>query len=213
MLKAVLFDLDGTLFDSFPLLLSGYKMSARMVLGLETQDSDWLSLMGLPLRTQMAHFSEENADEMVRVYREYYGKQHDKMLRLYPGVKELVQNLDRSGLRLAVVTSKKTVFAVRGLELFQLEGCFEAVVGETDVKNHKPAADPVLCALDRLKIKPEEAIMVGDASYDIDSAHAAGVRGIAVLWGAFSREQLENSHPEYYANSMQELEQLIRSLC
>ncbi len=212
MLKAVLFDLDGTLFDSLGLLLSGYKHAVKELLGVETRDEDWMPLIGLPLPEQMARLSEDKKDELVKVYRRFYAKHHDELLRIYPGARETVEELSRRGLLLGAVTSKKTSFARRGLEHFGVLGYFQAVVGEDEVTRHKPAADPVLCALEMLDVKPDEALMIGDAPFDIQSAHAAGVRAAAVLWGAYTRDRLAETHPDFWLERMDDILPLVERL-
>ncbi|HEY3267531.1 MAG TPA: HAD-IA family hydrolase [Armatimonadota bacterium] len=193
-----LFDLDGTLLDSTDLLLAGYKHTARTHLGLETTDEHWLPHFGSPLRDQMALLSEEQADAMVSTYRVFYQANHDLLLRLYPAVPELLKELKANGHRLGVVTSKLTRFAVRGLELFGIDGLFDAIIGESDTALHKPNPEPVLLALERIGACPADAWMVGDSSYDLLAGRAAGCRTAAALWGPFTRAALEPYSPDLF---------------
>jgi pyrophosphatase PpaX len=209
VIRAVLFDLDGTLLDSTRLLLDGYRYAVRKCLNVETRDEDWLPLMGKPLPEQMAFFSAEKAPELVRTYREFYARHHEKRIRPFPGVLELLAELKSRGLLLAAVTSKKSFFAERGLEAVGLRRYFSVVIGEDDTQEHKPGPAPVLEALRRLRVPPECAVMVGDSPYDIAAAKAAGVRSIAVLWGPFSREDLERESPDAFAGSVEELFRIL----
>lgn len=200
-----LFDLDGTLFDSQDLLMAGYKHAARTHLGRETCDEDWLPHFGRPLRYQMALFSEDLADEMVGTYRRFYGENHDTLLRLYDGVNDALEELHTAGHRMAVVTSKLTRFARRGLELFDMDRYFETVVGESDVATHKPDPAAVHLAMDRLGAHPDDTWMIGDSPFDIQAGHNAGVKAAAVLWGPFPREALEPDRPELFIERPQDL--------
>lgn len=212
-MQAVLFDLDGTLLDSTRLLLEGYRHTVLSCLGVATTDEDWLPLMGLPLREQMAHFSPERADEMVRVYREFYGREHDARVAAYPHAADVLAELRQMGLALGVVTSKKTHFAWRGLRITGLADAVSAVVGEDDTVEHKPRPAPILEALRRLAVAPRQAVMVGDSPHDVAAAHAAGVAAIAALWGPFSRDALEPLHPTAYAHALAAVPDIVRSLC
>jgi len=205
----VLFDLDGTLFESTHLLLTGYRHTVRTCLGLETTEADWVHLLGRPLRDQMAAFSEELADEMVRIYRAWYARNHNRLIRCYPGAAGVVERLSRSGLKLAAVTSKRGHFARRGLRFFDLEGFFEAVVGEEDVTHRKPHPEPLLKALAILKVAPLSSVMVGDSCDDIECAHAAGVTGIGALWGPYARERLKACAPDCLLEDIRELPALL----
>lgn len=194
----LLFDLDGTLFDSQSLLMAGYKHTARTHLQRETTDEEWLTHFGRPLRYQMALFDEAQADEMVLTYRAFYTDNHDTMLRLFDGVPEMLETLHAAGHTMGVVTSKLTRFAVRGLELFDLARYFRTVIGESEVQAHKPDPAAVLLAMERLDADPEETWMIGDSPFDIQAGHNAGIRAAAALWGPFSRETLALDRPELY---------------
>ncbi len=201
----LLFDLDGTLFDSQDLLMAGYMHTVRTHLDRESSEEEWLPHFGRPLRVQMALFSEDLADEMVSTYRAFYAENHDLMLRLYPDIPEVLEELKAAGHRMAVVTSKLTRFAVRGLELFDLLGCFDAVIGETEVTAHKPDPAAVLLAMERLGAEPADTWMIGDSPFDIQAGHNAGVKSAACLWGPFPRAALEPDTPELYIERPQDL--------
>lgn len=211
MKPALLFDLDGTLLDSKDLLLAGYKHTVLQHLGRETTDEDWMPHFGRPLRDQMAAFSEELADEMTSTYRRFYGQHHETMLRLYPGVGDMIATLHREGYRMGVVTSKATRFAVRGLQVFCLQGFFDIIVGENEVKAHKPDPDAVLLALREMNVPPENAWMIGDSPWDMQAGHAAGCRTAAVLWGPFSRETLAPDAPDLFVERPQDLPALLEN--
>lgn len=205
----LLFDLDGTLFDSKDLLMAGYQHAVRTHLHRESTEDEWLPHFGLPLRTQMALFSETLADQMVQTYRRFYADQHDALLRLYPRVPEMLEALYADGHRMAVVTSKLTHFAVRGLELLDLARFFTVVIGESEVTAHKPDPAAVLLAMDRLGADPDRTWMIGDSPFDIQAGHSARVKAAACLWGPFAREALEPLRPEIMAERPEDLPRLL----
>lgn len=206
-MKTYLFDLDGTLLDSIELILTSFHHTSRVHLGREMSDAYWLEGVGTPLRTQLARVagSGEELDAMLDTYRTYNLDQHDAMARPYPGVVEVVQELHRAGAKLALVTSKLSVGANRGVRLLGLDAEFSVRVCADDVENGKPHPEPVLKALAALGVAPEQALFVGDSDHDIGSGNAAGVETVAVGWGPFPREVLEAAGPSHWVERPEQL--------
>jgi pyrophosphatase PpaX len=207
----LLFDLDGTILDSTDLLLTGYKHSVRTHLGRETTSEEWLPHFGRPLRDQMASFSADLADEMTATYRTFYAANHETMLRLYPGIGDMIATLHQGGYRMGVVTSKYTRFAVRGLQIFGLQAFFEVIIGENEVTTHKPDPAAVLLALSEMGVSPANAWMIGDSPSDMQAGHRAGCRTAAALWGPFSRETLAPDAPDLFVERPQDLPTLLEN--
>lgn len=184
----VLFDLDGTLVDSGPIILASYKHATRTVLGLEVPDDELMALVGGPgLSEQMARFSAERADELVRVYRAHNEPLHAG-LKAFPGIEAAVTQLKAGGHRLGVVTAKRRPTVELAFDAVPIGGCFEVVVGSDDTERHKPNPDPILRALELLGAAAADAAYVGDSPYDIAAAKAAGTYAIWVSWGGIHDE-------------------------
>ena len=132
---------------------------------------------------------------MADTYRAYTDAHHDRLLRSYAGVDRGLAALERTGVRLAVVTSKTHALARRGLTRCGLNHYFDVLVGFDDVTEHKPHPAPVLAALDRLGARPDGALFVGDSPHDIRAGRAARVRTAAALWGPFPEEALARESP------------------
>jgi pyrophosphatase PpaX len=196
---AVLFDLDGTLVDSIELLVASmeYSFEGR---ALRPTVDEWLVLIGTPLDKMLARWAADAADvELLRArYREHQLAKHDEMIKLYPGMVETVRALHAAGHPLAVVTSKLEVGARRALKFAKVEECFTAVVGIDHTAKHKPEPEPVWHALELLGVPCERAVFVGDSTHDMEAGRAAGVATVAVLWGPYTRAQLEPTEPDYY---------------
>jgi pyrophosphatase PpaX len=201
-MKTYLFDLDGTLLDSIELILTSFHHTSRVHLGKELSDEYWLSGVGTPLRTQLSHVadSEVELDAMLATYRAFNLENHDKMAKAYPGVVEVVRKLHEEGAPMALVTSKLSTGATRGLRLLDLQEELAVRVCADDVENGKPHPEPVLKALAALDARPEDAVFIGDSDHDIHSGHAAGVTTVAVTWGPFAREKLEAAGPSRWVD-------------
>ncbi len=208
---AVLFDLDGTLIDTNHLIVTSYQHVLRTHLGLEVTPEQLYPYFGEPLRTTLARFDPERVDALMEAYRAFNHSRHDQLVRRFPGVNEAVAALREAGVRLAVVTSKFTPLARRGLAVCGLEGYFPVVVGEGDVRRHKPAPDPALRALELLGVEPgPRVLMVGDAPADLFCGRAAGCRTAAVGW-ALNREGLAAAEPDYWVEQPSDLVALVLS--
>lgn len=209
-MKTYLFDLDGTLLDSIELILTSFHHTSRIHLGKELPDEYWLAGVGTPLRTALSKVarSEAEVDAMLETYRAFNLEHHDKMAKPYPGVAEVVRQLHQGGAKLALVTSKLSTGARRGLRLLGLEEELAIRVCADDVVNGKPHPEPVIKALAALGASPEEAVFIGDSEHDMESGRAAGVATAAVTWGPFAREKLEATRPTHWVDSPSQITSL-----
>lgn len=208
-LAAALFDLDGTLIDSIPLIRESFRYACRTVLGTLLPDDVLLSRVGMPLEQQMRAIAPDKADELVRVYREHNHAHHDAMVRAYPGAPELLARLRESGTRIGIVTSKSRWLAERGIRVAGLEGFVDCLVAADDVDAHKPDPTPIYACLRSLGTEAKDSLFVGDSPFDIESARRAGVLAIAIASGPFSEEQLRAAEPAFLVKSIDELRSLL----
>lgn len=205
--RAVLFDLDGTLIDSIGLIVAAFKHAFDAFEGDRPSEAELIQGIGTPLVKQLARYARSD-DELTMLrdrYRAYQVLNHDRMVRAFPGAVELVTELRDGGVALGVVTSKGEEFARRGLALAGFGDLLELVIGVDATVNHKPHPEPVLLALQRLAIGAAQATFVGDSPHDVASGNAAGVRTIGVLWGPYSRAELEAASPTLICGTMEEL--------
>ncbi len=208
---ALLFDLDGTLIDTVDLILRSYRHTVGVHGYTPLSDEEWLKNLGIPLRMQFRHFTQEpdEIQAMISTYIEHNLEHHDALVLEYPGVRDAVASFSEAGYRLAVVTSKMHGSLERGLERGGYDGLFEVLIGADDVVNAKPHPEPVLMALDKLGVAAERAVFLGDSPFDMASGKAAGVRVGAVTWGPFSREELAGSEPDYWLESPTDLQRFL----
>jgi pyrophosphatase PpaX len=183
----VLFDLDGTLIDSGPMILSSFRHATRTVLGREIPDHELVAATGgSTLETQMSAFDADRVDELVDAYRAHNIPLHDE-LRCCVGIQDVLDALKAEGRRLGVVTAKRRHTVELAFERLGIERYFDVVVTSDDTTAHKPDPAPILFALERLGARPEDAAYVGDSPFDVGAARAAGVFAVAVGWGGIHR--------------------------
>lgn len=195
--KAILFDNDGTLVDTYQLILDSFRYATRTVLGHELPEAVVMEKVGQPLVTQIADF---DSDPVVRqrlwdAYQAFNHAHHDAAVSLFPGIKDALQQLASAGYALGVVTSKRHRLCARGLDITGIAPYFSCLVGKEDCDTYKPAPGPVLAGARQLGFPPEQCIYIGDSPYDLESGNAAGAQTIAALWGMFPRSVLAACHP------------------
>ena len=206
-LDAVLLDLDGTVLDSHGLILSSWRHVCETY-DLSGDDEAFRVGIGRPLEDILAPFcrSPEEVVSVIAAYRAHNDIHHDAAIKAFPDMAEAILELRAAGVRVAIVTSKSRPFAERGLRIACIE--VDALVVPKDVARPKPAADPVLHALELVGARAARAIMVGDAPSDLQAGRAAGVATGAALWGPFSREELAPFAPDHWLASPADLLQL-----
>jgi pyrophosphatase PpaX len=210
---AVLFDLDGTLIDTIGLLLECARHTFEGRTPAPT-DEEWIAGIGTPLRKQFAAYtsSEEEIEQLTQRYRAFQREHHDRLTTAFPGVLEVLDELESRGHPMGIVTSKSNEMMDRGLEWVGIMRHMQTRIGMDNAKRHKPDPHPVQAALDELGYEPHEAVFVGDSPHDVASGNAAGVTTVAALWGPFTREQLDPLRPTYYLENIRDLPSLITSI-
>jgi len=179
----VLFDLDGTLIDSGPMILSSFRHATRTVLGREIPDHELVaSTGGSTLEVQMSAFDPQRVDELVAAYRAHNTPLHQN-LECCLGIEDVLDELKAQGRLLGVVTAKRQHTVALAFGRLGIERYFDVVVTSDDTTAHKPDPEPVLLALEKLGAGPEDAAYVGDSPFDVGAARAAGVFAVAVGWG------------------------------
>jgi pyrophosphatase PpaX len=201
----VVFDLDGTVVDSVELIVASFAHAARAVLGAELSRDQLIANVGMPLREQMALLNEDLADQLVEAYREFNHREHDRMLSLYEGMRELLVELGESGLRLGLVTSKSRATTQMAFRLTGIDAHFGAVVCAEDTERNKPYPDPLLLSLEQLDVSAGESVYVGDSPHDMRAARAACMRTVAVTWGVIEEAALAREHPDRLVKTVSDL--------
>lgn len=194
MKKAIVFDLDGTLLDSsgglanslnFVLRQFGFaEISRRDVVRFTGNGSRMLVERSLPGGKACPHF-----EEILSAYLDRYSSHSSEGTAPYPGIKELVAELVRRSMPMAVATNKDEYIAKDLLEHF-FPGTF-LVKGGGDGHPKKPDPRGVLEACSEFGISPNESLYVGDTSVDAETATAAGMPFVLCSWGFRPREELE----------------------
>ncbi len=173
--KAVVFDLDGTLVDSVELITVSFQHAIREVLGREASREEAMQHVGTPLKEQMVRISPEHAEELVAVYREFNHREHDRMLKLYDGILDLLDASPRPVAGWA--WSPPSPGPPRRWPSTSPASSPTSMrrSAATRPRATSPRRTPILYCLEHLGVAPAEAAYVGDSPADIQAAHAARV--------------------------------------
>ncbi len=215
-MKAILFDLDGTLIDSS----EGITKSAHYALahyGIDEPDLKKLFFfIGPPLeytfRTRYG-FSEEKADEAVDVYRERYQDRGIFECTLYPRVGECIEELKQRGYMIGMASSKPEKSCRRILEHFDILELFDDVVGAT-FDGRIDTKEEVLNEVMRRwsDIPREEMCLIGDTMFDIEGANKVGVQSIAVSFGFGNVDEMLKAGAKAVVDDLRELPGVLAKL-
>lgn len=197
MVKAVLFDFDGTIADSSEGIMSCALRTVESI-GYDTSSytKEYLKrFIGPPLRDCFRitfNVPEEKIEECVASYRTFYNEKGMFMMHAYPGMKELLYALRAMGVKTAVATNKMEELAVRCIHYLGMDDCFDIIKGP-EVDGSVTKAEVIEAALAALGVGKNEALMVGDTANDETGAEKAGIAFSPVRWGfGFSTSNPEN---------------------
>lgn len=211
--RAVLFDLDGTLLDSNQSIRS--TMNAVLAeRGLPTfAKAELDALIGTGLRDilarKMAQPDPAALAAMALRYRGVYSESGWFTVGFFPGLEDLVVDLQRRGRPVGIVTSKGQQETETLLFDLGVAGLFDTVVGDDDHRALKPDSAPVLEACRRIGCEPSGAVVVGDTRFDILAAKAAGARAVGVLWGNGSAQSLRDAGADKLVDSVSQLRRAL----
>ena len=212
-MKAVLFDLDGTLTDSgegiincaqYAFAQMGYPVPPREKMGV---------FIGPPLWDTFEQFGipKERTEDAVQVFRSRYipiGKFENTP---YPGIREALEELKQSGYKLCVATSKPEEMANRVLRHFNLAGYFDTVCGGT-LDESRSSKSEVIAYLLAQNGRADNMVMVGDTKFDVIGAAAHGIPTVGVAWGYGETADMEAAGAKAIAQSPAHLVTLLREM-
>jgi HAD superfamily hydrolase (TIGR01549 family) len=208
--RGVVFDFDGTLVDSYPLIEEAFSTVMQTHALDERARLLFRQSRGLPLPEQMRRISPDLWEDLVATYRRAdsrLGPAH-----VFRGIPTVVRTLRRRGIRLGVVSCKRRALVEAELEGIGLQRYFDVVIGYEDVSPPKPAPDPLLAALQQLELGRGNTLYVGDSVVDMETGQAAQVRTVLAAWGhsadmngEFSRYSLRARRPRELLGLIDEL--------
>ncbi len=216
MIKAVIFDLDGTLLDtvediaiSCNFVLEHFSKSPlpvedyNLILG---QGSKQLFIDILP------DLSEDKQIEALSVFEKHYAKQFDENTKVYTDINKVLTFLQVREIKMAVLSNKPNSFTKKCVFKYLRDWKFDAVYGIRDGIERKPNQAGVIEILKELHVEPNETLFVGDTKVDMLTAKNSNMNSIGVLWGFRDEKELVEHGATYIAKSPSDIIKIVASL-
>ena len=207
-IKAILFDLDGTVINTNELIFQSFEYALETVLHTSLSRDILRTTFGKPLAQIMQEMGGEQAQELRKAFVDY-SIAHENDIYLFPGVEKALKELKALNIKTAVVTSRLYRSALLDLHQFELEKYFDVFITPEATEKHKPNPEPALKALEQLGTEPHEAIMTGDSVLDLLCGKQAGCKTAAVRYSLFPLEELLEYQPDYVIDTLQDLVPLV----
>jgi len=210
-ITTVLFDLDGTLVDSLHDLTDAVN---HMLTGFGRQQLAPVQVKQLVgkgarnlVQRALATTAADDIERGLASFTEFNALHIADKSRLYPGVRELLQQLADCGTRMAIISNKNEALSRLILKALEIDTYFDIIAGGDTFAEMKPSPLPLMSVIDKFCCSPAETVMVGDSINDIQSGCRAGIATIGCSWGYGSAEELYEA--DYQAASLADIFSII----
>jgi 2-phosphoglycolate phosphatase len=212
-LKAVLFDLDGTLIDSKRDIAASAN-ATRQHYGFTPLPEDVVgTFVGYGIMALLAKAIETEDEARLKdahqIFKAHYRIHCVDFTRPFPGAFELLELLKGRRVKMGVISNKPQEFTDLILKKLDLSDYFDLAFGPEATVNKKPHPEPLLTAMERLGAKPSEGVMIGDSPVDIEAARAAKMLVGVITHGYVSKEVLNASDPDWIVDSLSEFNEIL----
>lgn len=182
MIKAIIFDFDGTLIDTNALIKKALNIFSLKYKQGPLEDEIFNELTGKPLEYQMAHFDTDRIPELVEEFKEWYLVNHDQWAKPFDGILSLLSELRSQNYLLGIVTNNSCQGLDLGLKHMHLDNFFDVKITKDHVKESKPSPEGLMLALEKLKLSSSEVLFIGDTKHDILAARRGKILAGLVGW-------------------------------
>ena len=203
---AILYDFDGTLVDTVPMILSCFHYAFDKVTGRREDDAFLLSTIGVPLANAFINYPPDVSARLIEAYQEENARILATDVRIFDGIIDGLRAVGDKGCRQAIVTSKRRDTALFTIRQFEMEPFFDLLIAREDTTVHKPDPEPIYEAMRRLGIEDKSRILfVGDSVHDLRCANRAGVDAAMVEWTYMPKDELLAESPRYRLTTLNDI--------
>jgi HAD superfamily hydrolase (TIGR01549 family) len=211
--QGIIFDFDGTLVDTFPGIFSAWDRTFKL-LNLGPLPPERVKKAIGPtkdayLRIILEDLYNSHGQIALETFRGIYKSESIYATTLFPGIPELLETLDNTGIRMGIASNKPFTQVMKLVEHFGLADCFSPILGPEKVKDGKPAPDMLLECGREWDLPAARLLVAGDTDMDLIAGRNAGMARAAVLWGYSEKRILMAHSPEYCVNAPAELGEII----
>jgi 2-phosphoglycolate phosphatase len=212
-IRLIIYDLDGTLIDSTEAIVETFNRVIGELGEAACPAESIKEMIGLPLTEMFRRVLPEEKHDRLQAcwdrFIEIYADVGPRKTRVLPGVEETLKHFKQAGYLQSIATTKRGDVATRLLGALGLRGYFDLVLGINDVPVPKPAPDIINLTLERLRVKPQEAVFVEDTTIGLEAGKRAGVRTVGVTTGTHDMQKLATLRPDCIVDGLQELTLLV----
>lgn len=211
MIKAVIFDMDGTIGDTMPLILRSFREAIEPRAGRSVSDDELMATFGPSEEGTILAFIPEHFEEGVAAYIQNYRTYHTEYPAPFDGIKELLEYLKSKQIKIGLVTGKGAAGAAITMRQYGLENVFDAI--DTGVPEGPRKPEGLKVVLSQFGLEPDEAVYVGDAPSDITACRKVGVPIISAAWASTAEVQkLKEMNPDFTFESVAALSDYLKSV-
>jgi phosphoglycolate phosphatase len=208
--KTVIFDLDGTLIDSYPAIQESLNYVLEYFGQPKVDLATTKKMVGRGLENLMIQaVGEERKEQAIVLFRKSYDETVMRGTFLLPEVAETIRDLHQQGIKMAVASNKPSIYSRTILENFGLNPYFEACYGPDVVKQTKPHPAMLEGLMKELTADKNETLYVGDMVIDVETARNAGVPVALIATGGNSSDELRSLDPDYFLETFGALRLII----
>jgi len=195
-IKAVIFDIDGTLADTIPLIIKAFRQAVEPLVHRPLSDDEIVATFGPSEEGSVRSVAPDNYKKGTAEFTRIYKESHDMCSHPFDGMTKLLTTLKSKGVKIAVATGKGKETADFSLQRFKLAGLFDSIeTGSPEGSRKVEAINLILHSWP--SIKKEEVIYVGDSPGDIKESHEAGIAAVAAAWAETAKpDKLKEQKPD-----------------
>lgn len=210
--KYIIFDCDGTLLNTYPLIMESFKRTFKNYLPdyLLTED-ELNSFFGPSLRlTFLRYFDESMVDDVIKYYRKINRSLMPEWINVFEGIIDLLEYLKQNEYPISILSNKAYDMIMYGLELTNIAHYFDVVIGYEQMPQHKPHPAGIEVIKDFYKTNNNDNIyLIGDTLIDISTATNANINSVGVTWCITKKEDFIKSNAKYIINEPSELIKIL----
>lgn len=210
MIKLVIFDLDGTLVDAYEAIIRSVNFTLQKTGYPKASAMRIRKAVGWGDKRLLAAFIKEGQIvQALAIYRKHHRKSLKQYSKLLPYSKNALEYLSGKKIKIAIASNRPTEFTHIILKYLKLKKYFDYVLCADKLPKGKPHPEILIRILKKLKVKPGEAIFVGDMAVDVETAHNARLKAIAVTTGSSSRLEIKKARPWGMLKSLASLKKYL----
>jgi len=210
--KYIIFDCDGTLLNTYPLIMESFKRTFKNYLPdyLLTED-ELNSFFGPSLRlTFLRYFDESMVDDVIKYYRKINRSLMPEWINVFEGIIDLLEYLKQNEYPISILSNKAYDMIMYGLELTNIAHYFDVVIGYEQMPQHKPHPAGIEVIKDFYKTNNNDNIyLIGDTLIDINTATNANINSVGVTWCITKKEDFIKGNAKYIINKPSELIKIL----